>query len=101
MKAEAQWRNGQSGEAVNTINQLRLARGANTISAISADGQEILDERGFELYWEGHRRTDLIRFGKFTEAYAEKPATDETKKLFPIPQSAIDTNPNLVQNPGY
>jgi len=62
---------------------------------------DILDERGYELYWEGFRRQDLIRFDKFTEAWQEKPVTDASKALFPLPTSAVDVNENLTQNPGY
>ncbi|HET6556614.1 MAG TPA: RagB/SusD family nutrient uptake outer membrane protein, partial [Prolixibacteraceae bacterium] len=62
---------------------------------------DILDERGFELYYEGLRRQDLIRFDKFTEAWQEKPVTDDNKKLFPLPTAAVDVNENLTQNPGY
>ena len=62
----------------------------------------LLDERGRELYCEGHRRPDLIRFGKFIEKVREKGFNAEDYHvLFPIPQSAMNENPNLVQNPGY
>lgn len=59
---------------------------------------------------EGHRRTDLIRFGKFTGGSylwpwkgnaATGTAIPATYRLFPIPQSALEANPNLTQNPGY
>jgi starch-binding outer membrane protein, SusD/RagB family len=64
--------------------------------------QYVLDERGRELYWEGHRRIDLIRFGKFNDSWDEKgEVADPNRVLFCIPQLAIDTNPNLVQNSGY
>lgn len=101
MKAEAMWRKGDGPGAVGIIDDLRATRGLGGVGTISADGQEILDERGFEFYWEGIRRTDLIRFGKFTEAWSEKPASDPSRNLFPIPQPAVDTNPNLQQNDGY
>jgi starch-binding outer membrane protein, SusD/RagB family len=70
----------------------------------------ILDERARELNFEGHRRTDLIRFGKFTgSSYiwpwkggtAAGTSIPATYKLFPIPQAALLANPNLTQNPGY
>lgn len=98
MKAEAEFRSGSS-DAVNTLNMVRNARGADDLSSVDEDA--ILDERGFELYWEGHRRNDLIRFDRFTDAYTNKDASAETAKLFPIPQTALDVNPNLSQNPGY
>ena len=62
---------------------------------------DILKERGFELYWEGFRRQDLIRFGRFTDTWQEKPVTDARKALFPIPTSALDVNANLKQNSSY
>ena len=62
-------------------------------------------ERGFELYWEMQRRTDMIRFGKFEGTWTEKNSTDRNKRVFPIPQTAIDGASNLPgylrQNPGY
>ncbi len=101
VKAEALWRKGMMGEAMTIINEIRSNRGTTPISSISGDGQEVLDERGFELYWEGHRRTDLIRFGKFNDAWTEKAPSAPTRNLFPYPQVAVDTNPNLQQNEGY
>jgi hypothetical protein len=63
--------------------------------------ESLLAERARELYEEGWRRNDLIRFGKFLEPWGEKPASDPTYLLFPIPSTQIVANPNLVQNPGY
>ncbi len=62
----------------------------------------ILDERLRELYFEGHRRQDLIRHDKFVANGVQEgwPVT-EKHKLFPIPQAAMNDNPNLIQNPGY
>jgi hypothetical protein len=97
--AEAQWRNGDMGAAMATINTLRAARGANPISSL--DATSMLNERGFELWWEGFRRTDLVRFGRFTDAWEEKPASDPTRVLYPIPAAALAANPALQQNPGY
>jgi hypothetical protein len=99
MRAEARFRQGNNAGALADINAVRTARGINALSTLSLD--EILDERSRELYWEGHRRQDLIRFGKFTEAWTNKEVTTEDKIIFPIPQTAIDVNPNLTQNPGY
>lgn len=97
MRAEAQFR--IDGGGLDDVNLIRSKRNVPPLNSLSL--QAILQERGFELYWEGHRRTDMIRFGTFTDAYWEKPATDVTKLILPIPQSALDVNPNLEQNPGY
>lgn len=102
MKAEAQLRKGDNAGALATVNQLRASRqGAAPLASLSE--QTLLDERGFELYWEGIRRTDQIRFGQFTRSYNEKEyESDPRVFLFPIPQEQLATNPdNLVQNPGY
>ena len=61
----------------------------------------MLDERGRELYWEGNRRSDQVRFGAFTGTWAAKTNTEAHRVLFPIPQQALDSNPNLKQNTGY
>ena len=98
MKAEAMMRMG--GDATALVNELRTIRGASPLGSVSA--QDLIDERGRELYAEGWRRNDLIRFGQFTSPWSYKEVDgDETKNLFPIPTAALTTNPNLVQNPGY
>lgn len=100
MRAEAYYRKGKNiAEALTDINHIRTKRGVPELTTL--DDQILLNERGFEFYWEGWRRNDMIRFGVFTDAYTNKPVTDGTKTLFPIPQSALDVNPNLTQNPGY
>lgn len=98
-KAEALFRLGQAGEALTIVNDLRATRGATQLSSLTED--DLIDERGRELWWENHRRTDLIRFGKFLDAWNEKPASEAFRVLFPIPEVAITNNPNLTQNPGY
>lgn len=103
-RAEAFLRSGDEDAALADINYIRSHRSAEgeelpLLESLTLD--DILRERGFELYWEGYRRQDLIRFGKFTDAWQEKPVTDATKTLFPLPTSAIDVNENLIQNPGY
>ncbi len=99
MKAEAELRMGNASGALSIVNDIRNSRGASELSSIDLDG--LLAERGRELYWEGHRRTDLIRYGKFLEDWENKPASDSKYLLFPIPAQSLAANPNLVQNPGY
>ena len=104
LRAEAKLRTGDAAGALTDINYLRSKRSAagKTLPALaSVTLDDILKERGYELYWEGLRRQDLIRFGKFGEAWQEKPATAATKAIYPIPTSAKDVNKNLIQNPGY
>lgn len=62
---------------------------------------EFLDERAREFAYEMTRREDLIRFGKFGDAWWEKDATDAHYNLFPIPSNILTSNPALKQNPGY
>jgi hypothetical protein len=103
MKAEAILRGGTdpSGQtAEQIVNNLRTTRGVAAKTPI--DAKAILAERGFELYWEGWRRNDQIRFGTFLDPVDNRPSKSaDTKVLFPIPQRAVDSNPNLKQNPGY
>lgn len=99
MKAEALLRTGNDGQALDLVNQIRTKRGVPALGSLSLDA--LLDERGFELYWEGWRRQDLIRFGKFLEQWEEKPATGEKALLMAIPNGALAVNPNLKQNTGH
>jgi hypothetical protein len=109
MRAEAKLRNGDNAGAlqdVNTVRTSRTARPEQIPPALTEIDLDILfRERGFELYWEGFRRGDQIRFGKYEDSWTEKSASDVNNRLFPIPQSAIDGASNvegfLVQNPGY
>jgi hypothetical protein len=98
-QAEALFRLGQDGQALSIINNLRSTRGASALTNLSED--DIIDERGRELWWEGHRRTDLIRFGKFLDSWNEKDSSEGFRVLFPLPERAVSINPNLTQNPGY
>ncbi len=113
--AEAVLRGGTGGDratALNLINELRTRAYGNTSGNIT-DGQLNLDfilaERSRELYWEGTRRTDLIRFNKYNNNYnwpwkggvQNGTSVDATKVIFPIPNNIIVINPNLTQNPGY
>ncbi|NNE28934.1 MAG: RagB/SusD family nutrient uptake outer membrane protein [Saprospiraceae bacterium] len=88
--------------ALPDVNEIRARAGVAAFGAIDAD--EFLAERGREMFQEASRRTDLIRFGKFNDAWWEKPASPAHVSLFPIPQDAIDasaTGNPLTQNPGY
>lgn len=98
MKAEAQLRGGNAGGALTQINTLRTTRGATALGSLTE--QNLFDEIGRELYWEGGKRTTEVRFGKFTtgEGTAVKEAYTT---LYPIPSAALVSNANLVQNPGY
>jgi len=94
--------------ALALINQLRTARGASTVASMALvntanveDPTTLLAERGRELYWESVRRTDLLRFGMFTQLWQYKPADDPHYELYPIPDQDLSVNPNLKQNPGY
>jgi hypothetical protein len=127
MYAEAVERGGSGGtipQAVTYMNSIRqraygadygtgVAPGLGVITSIDLD--LLLDERGRELYWEGHRRTDMIRFGVFSDNPSGNPrglwpwkgnvkdgvATASFRNIFPIPASDLIANPNLTQNPGY
>ena len=65
--------------------------------------QELLDEWGREFFAEGRRRIDLIRFGRFSSGtwWDKTPDKDNHTEIFPIPRTALETNHNLKQNPGY
>ncbi len=113
MYAEAVVRGASTGNtatAVSYINQIRTRAGASQISAANLTLDFILAERGRELFWECHRRTDLIRFGKFTGGdkiwqwkggTMNGAATESFRDLMPIPAKTIQANPTLKQNPGY
>ena len=101
MKAEAYARMGQLETARELVNELRALRDASELEAGEFELATILDERGRELYIEGWRRSDQIRFGTFTDEATLKPFSEEFRTLFPIPANAVATNPNLEQNPGY
>lgn len=115
MYAEAVLRGGTGGDtgtAVKYINALR-ARGyvgtRGNIDQSQLTLNFILDERARELYWEGVRRTDLIRYGLFTDGYnwdfkggvATGTNVDKHFIIYPIPATDLTVNGNLVQNPGY
>ena len=107
MRAEARLRKGDAASALTDVNAVRTSRTATGVgrALASVNLDQLFRERGFELYWELQRRTDMVRFGKFEGTWTEKASTDKNKRVFPIPQTAIDGASNLPgylkQNPGY
>jgi hypothetical protein len=114
--AEATVRGGAGGDAIKAlklVNDLRTRAYGNSsgnITSTQLNLDFLIDERGRELYWEGHRRSDLIRFGKFTGGsylwdwkgnVMNGKATDAHYNLYPIPASDLLLNTNLIQNKGY
>jgi hypothetical protein len=115
--AEAVLRGGEGGDAATAlgyINKMRTrAYGGITSGNITASDLTldfILDERGRELYWEGFRRTDLVRYGRFVESSYLWPLKGGAKNgigvasyrtIYPLPTSDLNVNPNLIQNKGY
>ncbi|MBJ7881953.1 RagB/SusD family nutrient uptake outer membrane protein [Gelidibacter salicanalis] len=101
MKLEALYRLGRAGEFIDNsdLQKIRTRAGLAPYTVGDLSDSELLDEFGREFAWEGRRRQDLIRFGVYGNAWWEKPASGPNKKLFPIPQTALNTNPNLAQNP--
>ncbi|WP_321426303.1 RagB/SusD family nutrient uptake outer membrane protein [uncultured Bacteroides sp.] len=100
MKAECLVRTSQATLAKPLVDAIRTRAGVDALSA-NPTLTDIYNERGFELTWEGHRRQDMIRFGTFTQAHGLVSAVDKHFNLFPIPTSALNANPKLVQNPNY
>ena len=111
--AEATLRGG-SGDvnlAISLVDQIRERAGAGAISSTGLLTLEmILDERSRELYWEGLRRTDLIRYDRFTSSsylwpFKGNEATgvgvDDYRNVFPLPANVVAINSNLTQNEGY
>ena len=104
---------GDTNTAVSLINQIRERGFGGSSGAISSGDLTldfILDERSRELYWEGLRRTDLIRYNRFTSSsylwpFKGNEATgvgvDEFRNLFPLPANVVAINSNLTQNEGY
>ena len=102
MKGEALVRQGNVSLALPLFNEVRGRTGLPDYTAADLTLEEIYAERGREFAWEGSRRQDMIRFGKWTAARDFKALeVDNHTELFPIPVLAMNSNSNLVQNPGY
>ncbi|MCW3465764.1 RagB/SusD family nutrient uptake outer membrane protein [Chitinophaga nivalis] len=107
MKAEAILRGGApttvKGELQTAdvlVNKIRNRAHTSLVSDITLN--ELLDERAREMAWEGWRRNDLIRFGKFEDKWGFKEKNNETfRRIFPIPAIELSLNPRLIPNPGY
>jgi hypothetical protein len=100
--------------ALTYMNSLRQRAYGNTTGNYAGTGDitlaEVLNERGRELYMEGHRRQDLIRYGQFTGGAriwtfkggtSAGASTQAFRDLYPLPASELIANPKLTQNPGY
>lgn len=99
MKAEILLRQGNEGESLALVNQIRQRAGVAPFTSLTLE--TLLDERGREMFAEAFRRQDLIRFGVYNDAWQFKDPSPTTVNIFPIPRAQIDANPNLTQNPGY
>jgi starch-binding outer membrane protein, SusD/RagB family len=107
MRAEALFRKGSTGAAMDDLNKLRTSRKRESLfgnapgKALTAlDAEQLYKELGFELYWELQRRPESIRFGKYDLAGTAKAASQPFRRLFPIPQTVIDQKV-FKQNEGY
>lgn len=108
MRAEAKLRKGENASALidlNTVRTSRTERAPIPEALTTIDLDILFRERGFELYWEGFRRGDQIRFGHYEDTWTEKTDNNVNMRLFPIPQTAIDgasgAEGYLTQNKGY
>ncbi len=113
MRAEALFNTGDLANSVKDVNIIRTRAFGNAtgnITTAQLTAKFLLDERGREFYYEAQRRTDLVRFGKFTDGnynWAWKGGTfngtntDKHLNLFPIPGAEVSANPFIKQNPGY
>jgi len=115
MYAEAVLRGGGGTRAqaltyVNALRQRAFGDSNHNITDAQLTLDFILAERGRELLWEGHRRTDLVRYGLFTGGnylwswkggVQAGQSTESFRDLYPLPANELVANPNLTQNPGY
>lgn len=110
LRAEAYFRKGNVGMALNDINTVRTSRTHDAFKGSVAgkpigalDAEVLYKELGFEMYWEIKRRPQMIRFGKFDLPLAQsaKPQSQPYRRIFPIPQTMIDIDATFKQNMGY
>jgi len=111
LRAEAYLRKGDNGLALQDINKLRTSRtreayynNAPGKQIASLDMPQLYKEIAYETYWELFRRQQMVRFGKYDLALPKsaKPATDPTRRIFPIPQNVLDVTKGAIsQNKGY
>jgi len=100
MQAEAMYRNGNAAGGLTIVNGLRVARGASALASLT--DANLLAERGREMYWEGWRRNDQVRFGTFLAPVQNRATTSPAyRTVFPLPLKELEVNPNLKQNFGY
>ncbi len=95
MKAEAMIRQGKNGDEY--VNLVRARAGLDPWNDVTLE--MLLEERGREFFWEAHRRQDLIRFGKFGQAWWEKAPSGPEREVFPIPLWVKESNPNITEPP--
>ncbi|MBQ7517588.1 MAG: RagB/SusD family nutrient uptake outer membrane protein [Bacteroidales bacterium] len=111
-KAECLYRAGDvsgAGALLNSVRKRNYRNFTSNIAYVGSDGgtvvlddQEFIDEWMREFIFEGRRRTDLIRWDRFEEAWWDKPVdSDKHKRIYPLSKSILELNPYLVQNPGY
>ena len=110
-RAEVEYRLGDADAAAKDINTLRTRAGnTNLLSAASIDDQTLIDEWSRETFFEGRRRSDLVRFGLFTGSkylwsfkggVPNGTGVDSRYNIYPVPAIDVSGNPAITQNPGY
>ena len=121
MKAEALWRQGNEADALTLVNQIRTRAGIPDLTTLDGPlsfdlaggdvpGGELFNELAREMFAENHKRTNLVRWGLFTDVAkwalpfynpGDVLEDGEHTNLFPIHKDKLAANPNLTQNPGY
>lgn len=99
MKAEANFRLGFAANALIYVNEIRNRAGLPSLTTLTLESLDT--EWKHEFVFEGLRRTTNIRFGTFFQPWWEKGVTPAFRGVYPIPQTVLDLNPNLKQNPDY